>query len=233
MDLCIPSGAVHSMMSADARRDVLARAQRGHLRLLYVARSGSHRNRSCACWPTCRWHALSSMKRTVSRSGDTIFVPITGASAAPSPCVVRVDGSRGGRRSPPSPRRRPPTCATTSSGCSASKSRRSSCPGSTARTSGYGSDQCSPTSRSTGCCRGWCAVEHRRLAQMVAFASTGGCLRGKILSSFGDPAAASACASCGNCRPHLPDVDGLAARPRVRDPKEWRDRRHDRWRHRD
>jgi ATP-dependent DNA helicase RecQ len=33
----IPSGAVHSMMSADAREDVLARAKAGRLRLLYVA----------------------------------------------------------------------------------------------------------------------------------------------------------------------------------------------------
>jgi ATP-dependent DNA helicase RecQ len=49
-------------------------------------------------------------------------------------------------------------------------------------------------------------VEHRRLAQMVAFAMTGGCLRGKILRYFGDPAATGACDSCGNCRPHLLDA---------------------------
>ena len=49
-------------------------------------------------------------------------------------------------------------------------------------------------------------VEHRRLAQMVAFARTAGCLRGRVLRYFGDPAAAAACHSCGNCRPHLLDA---------------------------
>ena len=50
------------------------------------------------------------------------------------------------------------------------------------------------------------AVEHRRLEQMVSFAAGGGCLRAKVLRYFGDPAAVAACASCGNCRPHLLDA---------------------------
>ena len=40
---------------------------------------------------------------------------------------------------------------------------------------------------------------------MVAFAESGGCLRGKILRYFGDPLAPTGCESCGNCRPHALD----------------------------
>ncbi|HVL66301.1 MAG TPA: ATP-dependent DNA helicase RecQ [Vicinamibacterales bacterium] len=45
------------------------------------------------------------------------------------------------------------------------------------------------------------AIDHRRLEQMIAYAETSGCLRGTILSYFGDPAATDRCRSCGNCDP--------------------------------
>jgi ATP-dependent DNA helicase RecQ len=42
-------------------------------------------------------------------------------------------------------------------------------------------------------------LEHKKLRRMVAYADTAGCLRATILRYFGDPAAADACGSCGNC----------------------------------
>jgi ATP-dependent DNA helicase RecQ len=45
------------------------------------------------------------------------------------------------------------------------------------------------------------AIEHKKLARMIAYAETRQCLRGTILRYFGDPAARDACRSCGNCQP--------------------------------
>jgi ATP-dependent DNA helicase RecQ len=42
-------------------------------------------------------------------------------------------------------------------------------------------------------------IEHRKLERMVAYASTGDCLRATILRYFGDPAVRDPCGSCGNC----------------------------------
>jgi ATP-dependent DNA helicase RecQ len=42
-------------------------------------------------------------------------------------------------------------------------------------------------------------LEHKKLRRMVAYADSAGCLRATILRYFGDPAAPSACGSCGNC----------------------------------
>ena len=50
------------------------------------------------------------------------------------------------------------------------------------------------------------ALEHRKLRRMIEYADTPGCLRGTILSYFGDPAARERCDSCGNCRPEAIDA---------------------------
>ena len=43
------------------------------------------------------------------------------------------------------------------------------------------------------------ALEHKKLRRMVAYADSADCLRSTILRYFGDPVAAGACDSCGNC----------------------------------
>jgi ATP-dependent DNA helicase RecQ len=43
------------------------------------------------------------------------------------------------------------------------------------------------------------ALEHTKLKRMVAYATTGACLRATILRYFGDPAAKEPCGACSNC----------------------------------
>jgi ATP-dependent DNA helicase RecQ len=45
------------------------------------------------------------------------------------------------------------------------------------------------------------ALEHAKLARMVEYAETRGCLRATILRYFGDPDVREPCGSCGNCQP--------------------------------
>jgi ATP-dependent DNA helicase RecQ len=47
-------------------------------------------------------------------------------------------------------------------------------------------------------------LEHKKLRRMVAYADSAGCLRATILRYFGDPAAPTACGSCGNCARRSP-----------------------------
>jgi len=42
-------------------------------------------------------------------------------------------------------------------------------------------------------------LEHKKLKRMVAYATTGACLRATILRYFGDPAAKEPCGACSNC----------------------------------
>jgi len=44
-------------------------------------------------------------------------------------------------------------------------------------------------------------LEHAKLARMVEYAETRGCLRATILRYFGDPDVREPCGSCGNCQP--------------------------------
>jgi ATP-dependent DNA helicase RecQ len=48
------------------------------------------------------------------------------------------------------------------------------------------------------------AIEHRKLARMIAYADATACLRATILQYFGDAAIRVPCGACGNC-----DADGL------------------------
>jgi ATP-dependent DNA helicase RecQ len=49
-------------------------------------------------------------------------------------------------------------------------------------------------------------MEHRKLQRMIAYAESGGCLRGTILQYFGDPGAGDRCPACGNCQPNALDA---------------------------
>jgi ATP-dependent DNA helicase RecQ len=49
-------------------------------------------------------------------------------------------------------------------------------------------------------------MEHKKLQRMIAYAESGGCLRGTILQYFGDPGAGDRCPACGNCQPNALDA---------------------------
>jgi len=74
----IPAGALHSMLPAGVRREVLDSARAGRLRLLYVAPERFASESLPGLLTSSRSHGSSWTRRIASRSGATTSAPTTG-----------------------------------------------------------------------------------------------------------------------------------------------------------